>query len=194
MKNKIRAGWALAIAVHVATANANAASPPAATTAPKAAKPAPECFAALRQPPGPRLLCEHKTWMTEAERADFAKLTRGYLLDAHCTVTVDIERRIVDEAMVASDRVFDAPPQPVTCELQTSGGPMKVGGTFAPHVVFKEGFAVDASPGLANITGVNSYLAMPIVAYVNRAASIKSEMSAIINALRARANSRQAAR
>ena len=101
---------------------------------------------------------------------------------------------IVDEAMVASDRVFDAPPQPVTCELQTSGGPMKVGGTFAPHVVFKEGFAVDASPGLANITGVNSYLAMPIVAYVNRAASIKSEMSAIINALRARANSRQAAR
>jgi hypothetical protein len=132
--------------------------------------------------------------MTEAERADLASLTRGYLINARCTVAVDMDRRLIDEALAASDRVFTAPPQPVTCEVETSGGPMTIGGTFAPHVVFKDGFATDASPGLANITGVNSYLAMPVVAYVNRAPGIKSEMAAMINAFRAQLNGRQAAR
>jgi hypothetical protein len=153
----------------------------------------PECFDALRQSSGPRLACDHHAWMTDGERADVVKLTRGYLKDARCTVSVDIERRLVDEALAASDRVFEAPPQPVVCELETSGGPMKIGGTFAPRVVFKDGFAIDATPGLANITGVNSYLAWPVVAYINGAKSIKSEMAAMINDIRTRLTHRQQA-
>ena len=157
------------------------------------AKPS-DCFSQVRRATGARLTCEHKAWMTEQERADIAKLTRGYLLDAKCTVAVDIERRVIDEALAASDRVFTAPPQPVTCDLTTSSGSMKVGGTFAPHIIFKDGFAADASPGLANITGINSYLAMPVVAYVNHAPGIKSEMAAMINAYRAQIMGRQASR
>lgn len=151
------------------------------------------CFQALRASSGARLVCKHDAWMTDQERDDLEKLTRGFLLDARCSVSVNMEQRLVDEAMVASDRVFEAPPQPVTCLLQTSQGPMTIGGTFAPRVVFKDGFAVDASPVLANVTGVNSYLAWPVVAYVNAAPPIKSEMTAMINLFRAKLNQRQRA-
>lgn len=153
----------------------------------------PDCFAALRHPGGKQLTCTHDAWMTDEERSELQKLTRGYLLDARCTVAVDVARALVDEGLAASDRILDLPPQPVTCQLQTSGGPMTISGTFAPHVVFKDGFAVDASPGLANVTGVNSYLAWPVVAYVNGARHIKSEMAAMINTFRAQANPRQQA-
>jgi hypothetical protein len=166
----------------------------AANVTQTAAKKAPDCFAQLRRPAGQRLTCEHKAWMADEERADLVKLTRGYLLDATCRVSVDIERRSIDEALAASDRVYDAPPQPVTCDLETSAGPMTIKGTFAPHVVFKDGFAADASPGLANISGINGYLAMPVVAYVNHAPGIKAEMTAMINAYRAQLLGRQAAR
>ena len=153
-----------------------------------------DCFSSLRQPGGKRLVCEHQAWMTEQERADITQLTRGYLLDAKCTVSVDVERTLVDEALAASDRVFDLPAQPVVCALETSRGPMTIAGTFAPKVTFKEGFAVDASPGLGNVTGVNSYLAWPVIAYVNGAGRIKSEMAAMINMFRAQLNKRQQAR
>ncbi len=164
----------------------------AAAGAAKAAPVRPECFAALRQIAGPTLSCAHKAWMSDEERASLVSLTRGYLLDASCLVAVDVERAIVDEALTASDRAFVAPAQPVTCEVQTSGGPMTIQATFAPTVTFKDGFAVDASPGLANITGVNSYLAMPVVAWVNNAPSIRREMAAMINDIRARRQQRAA--
>lgn len=155
---------------------------------------APNCFSALRQSGQTRLVCQHKAWMTGDEKADFVKLTRGYLLDATCLVSVDMDRAIIDEAMVASDRVFELPPQPVSCSLTTSGGPMTISGTFAPKVTFKDGFAIDATPGLGNVTGVNSYLAWPVVAYVNSAMRIKGEMAAMINAFRAQSTKRQASR
>ena len=158
------------------------------------AAPPRDCFSALRHAKSARLTCEHKAWMTDNERADLVSMTRGYLLDARCTVAVDIERGLIDAALAASDTVFTTPAQPVTCDLQTSNGPMKIGGTFAPKVTFKDGFAADATPGLANITGVNSYLAMPVVAYVNHAPGIKAEMAAMINAFRTQLTARQATR
>jgi hypothetical protein len=188
-RHKLPAIVAMAAAITALTAIAGHAA-----AGPKAAPAKPDCFTALRQPTGARFICEHQTWMTDQERADLTALTRGYLLDARCTVAVDVERRLIDEAMAASDRVFTAPPQPVTCQITTSGGPMTVSGTFAPHVVLKEGFAVSASPGLGNITGVNSYLAMPVVAWVNHAPAIGKEMAAMINELRGRSRQQQAAR
>ena len=179
---------AFALGVIAAAAYALAAAPTHAASPTRTTPP--DCFAALTRPGGARLVCQHQAWMTDKERADVQKMTRGYLIDARCTVSVDIDRRTVDEALAASDRVFEAPPQPVTCQLQTSGGPMTVGGTFAPKVVFKDGFAVEATPGLANITGVNSYLAWPVVAYVNRAPGITREMTAMINAYRAHKSQR----
>jgi hypothetical protein len=144
------------------------------------------CFAALGRSGDPHINCTHQTWMTPQEQADVRRLTRDYVLDAKCKVQVSIPRSDVEAALAASDRVFAAPPQPVICEIITSGGPMPIAATFAPNVVFKDGFAVSATPGLANVTGVNSYLAWPVVEYVNRSATIGDEMVRMINAYRAK--------
>ena len=58
-------------------------------------------------------------------------------------------------------------------------------GTFAPQATFKDGIAVTATPGLANVEGVNRYLAWPVVQYVNYAPGIRREMAAIIDVYRA---------
>jgi hypothetical protein len=152
------------------------------------------CFAALGRSGAANLECQHKAWLTPQEQADLTKLTRGYVKDARCTVTISVPRSDIDAAIAASDIRFQSKPQPVTCEIDTSGGPLPIQATFAPHVVFKDGFAVSASPGLANVTGVNSYLAWPVVEYVNRSATIGDEMVRMINAYRGRIGARQASR
>jgi hypothetical protein len=152
------------------------------------------CFAALGRSGDPHINCTHQTWMTPQEQADVRRLTRNYVLDAKCTLQVSIPRSDVEAALAASDRVFAAPPQPVSCEIITSGGLMPIAATFAPNVVFKDGFAVSATPGMANVTGVNSYLAWPVVEYVNRSPTIGDEMVRMINAYRTKIGARQAAR
>ena len=144
------------------------------------------CFYQLLEDTGPLIGCEHPAWLTDEEKADLKKLTRDYLHDARCNIAIRIERAKVDAALVGSDLTFESPPQPMTCVLTTSSGEMTISGTFAPKVVFKDGIAIQATPGLANITGVNTYLAWPVVHYINNAARIGQPMLMMINAYRAR--------
>jgi hypothetical protein len=97
-------------------------------------------------------------------------------------VEVKIDRALVAPALGTADYEFTAPPQPVTCEIKTNASVITISGTFAPTVTFKDGVAVEGSPGLANVTGVNAYLAWPVVQYVNRAPGIRRDMLAMINA------------
>lgn len=171
-----------------------AAGPLAGAKAGPASEPPTNCWRALEDIPGPRFVCQHRAWMTEEEKADVARLTLGYLKDARCTVNVDVEAAIVSEAMVANSKIVDIPPQPVTCILETSSGPLTISSTFAPHVEIKDGVAVRATPGLGNITGVNTYLAWPVVAYVNHAPGITGEMARMINAYRSTRSAKEARR
>ena len=114
------------------------------------------------------------------------RLTRGLLQDASCRVQLQIARSLVAPALTAADYDFTAPPQPVTCEIKTKKSVIPLTGTFAPHVVFKAGEAMDATPGLADIKGVNSYLAWPVVQYVNRSPGVRRDMLAIINAYKSK--------
>jgi len=160
---------------------------PAAAAGPRAEPPLERnCFYQLLEATGAKIDCEHPAWLTEEEKADLTKLTRGYLLDASCTIKIAIERAKVDAALVGSDLTFESPPQPMTCVLMTSSGEMTIGGTFAPKVVFKDGTAIQATPGLAGITGINTYLAWPVVHYINNAERIGNPMKLMINAYRAR--------
>lgn len=144
------------------------------------------CFTELAQGKARDIVCEYPAILTEQERTDLRKLTREYLQDAHCMVSIRIERARVAQALVAPDLVFDVPPQPVRCELKTKDSVIPITGTFAPKVTIKGGEAVHATPGLANVQGVSSYLAWPVVQYVNRAPSIRTEMVRMINQYRAR--------
>jgi hypothetical protein len=143
------------------------------------------CLNALEDTAKPAVTCSYWALLSDDEREDLRRLTRGVLQDASCKVEVSIDRKLMTEALATGDTTFDAPPQPVTCEIKTSSSVMPVAGTFAPHVVFKDGVATDGTPGLANVTGVNAYLAWPVVQYVNRAPGIRRDMLAMINAYKA---------
>lgn len=142
------------------------------------------CLDSVRQTT-PGISCDYTVLLTDEERFDLRRLTRGRLQDANCRVTVRIDRSIVQPALTEANHIFNAPPQPVVCTIQTRDTTFDVTGTFAPNVTFKDGLAVTATPGLANVKGVNSYLAWPVVQYVNYSPGIRRDMLAIINAYRA---------
>jgi hypothetical protein len=108
------------------------------------------------------------------------------LRDARCRVDVRIERRLVTDALSRPDHVFEAPPQPVSCEIDTKDGVIPIAATMAPRIVFKDGIAVEGTPGMANVTGVNRYLALPVVEYVNRAPGIRAQLLGLINRFKER--------
>lgn len=143
------------------------------------------CLEAVSGRKDDEISCKYKTLLTEQERADMQRLTRGLLKDASCLVNVKIARALVEPALTKDDHMFEATPQPVTCEITTGDGGFPITATFAPKVLFKGGVASEGTPGLGNVTGVNKYIAWPVVQYVNRAPGIRKSMLEIINRYRA---------
>lgn len=140
------------------------------------------CLKAVSHQQGDEILCDYMALLTDEERDDMRRLSRGLLQDASCLVTIRIARALVEPALTAQDHVFQSPPQPVKCDIKTkNGGGFPITATFAPVVTFKAGLAVAGTPGLANVEGINSYLAWPVVVYVNRSARIRNAMLEIIN-------------
>jgi hypothetical protein len=146
-----------------------------------------DCLMEIQRGRSPDFTCTWPAGLRDKEREDLKRLTQNTLHDARCAVAVKIERRVVMEALDASDYVFQSPPQPVECEIEMKDGKVvPITATFSPRVVFKDGQAVDGTPGLGNIKGVNGYLAWPVEQYVNRAPGVKNEMLRMINLYRER--------
>ena len=145
-----------------------------------------DCFADLERGTSAQIVCEFPLQPSAAEKAELEKQTSGYLKDATCVVSIRIDRALVAAAIETPDFQFEAPPQPVSCKVTMPG---KVGdsvipitGTFAPKVTIKDGTAVQANPGLANVQGVSRVISWPVVAYVNRAGFLRNGMIKIVNA------------
>ena len=143
-----------------------------------------DCFAELESLDGRDIACAFPMRLTDEERADLKRVTHEYLRDLTCRLEVRIARKAIDEAMAASDLVFQSPEQPVTCSVTTPKSTFDVTATFAPRVVFTGDKAVEASPGLANVKGVSRVLSWPVVFYVNRGSGIRTSMLQIVNAYR----------
>ncbi len=163
----------------------------AALTAARAAPAGRDCVAEIERGRGPVIVCEFPTRLTDEERRDLKGLTRDMVQDVRCVVSIRIERAQVEAALAAPDLVFEAPPQPVACEVDTADTVYPITATFAPRVVFQGGDAVQATPGLAQVAGVPGYLAWPVVQYVNRSGSISDGMLRIINGYRAHYEARR---
>lgn len=144
-----------------------------------------DCFWQVEHGRDATIDCQFPTRLTEQEKADLQRLTRDRLTDATCIVSIRIPRSMLTEAIAAEDHDFAAPPQPVRCELVTRDGRVPINGTFSPRIEIRLGRAVDASPGLANIEGVPSYVAWPVVQYVNRSAAIRDHILNFVNSYRA---------
>lgn len=149
------------------------------------AAPERDCFWHLERGRDKDIACEFPTRLTEEEKSDLRRITRDMLQDAHCVVSIRIERKLVNTALSERDLIFQSPEQSVRCEIVTRDGVIPILGTFAPRVVFVDGRATEATPGLAKVTGVSSVLAWPVVQYVNRSETIRAGMLTVINGYRA---------
>jgi len=143
-----------------------------------------DCFWQLENGKNSEIACTFPMLLTRDERADLQRITRQYLQDVTCRLDVRIAREAVDQAISARDHVFQSPEQPVTCTVTTKSSTFDIKATFAPRVVFKDDLAIEASPGLANVTGVSRILSWPVEQYVNRGPGMRSSMLQIVNAYR----------
>ena len=146
-----------------------------------------DCFADLMHGKSTNIACEFPIQPSAVELSELQRQSRGYLKDLHCMVSIKVERAAVLAAVDNPDHVFQSPPQPVACEIEANLAKDKttlipIAGTFAPRVVFKGGVATEATPGLANVTGVTRALSWPIETYVNRGAMVRDGMLQAVNA------------
>lgn len=152
-----------------------------------------DCLEQVVNGDGPSITCEFPTRMTSAERKEVERLTRGLLKDASCVIAISVERRLVEQALTATDLVLEVPPQSTHCEVVTAKKTLPIELTFSPRVVFEAGEAVEASPRMDNVTGVPKALWWPVAYWLNSASMIKEPMLKIVNAYRRHRAGRQAA-
>lgn len=148
-----------------------------------------DCFENLRFSRASEIICQFPVKPMGRDLDDLIAVTRGYLRDVQCVVDVRVPRAMVVGAMATADQVLEVPPQPVRCDVvvNLSGTEVSrytIGATFAPRVVMRGGVAVDASPGLADITGVSRVVSWPVEAYVNRGTAVRDGMLQVVNAWR----------
>ena len=150
-----------------------------------------DCFADLERGTSTHIVCNFPLKPSPGERAEMEKQTSGYLKNVTCTVAIRIERALIAAAIAAQEHQFEAPPQPVACDVTMPGKSgaeatpdhiIPITGTFAPKVTIKDGLAVQATPGLADVKGVSRIISVPVVAYINRAGFMRDGMLKIVNA------------
>jgi hypothetical protein len=139
------------------------------------------CISQLQSGSGAQVICSYPTQLGERERAELRRLTGDLVTDARCMVHVRIERRQIAAALIKPDSVFQPGPQAVNCELITADEKLPITATFAPRIVIKSGRAVDAHPGMANLTGLNEYVASPVLQFVNQSDMVRGQMVRIVN-------------
>lgn len=143
-----------------------------------------DCFEELENGKGVEIACQFPLRLTDQERQDLKRITREYMHDLACTMTIRIARAKIEEAIQATDLVFQSPEQPVTCTVTTKDSKFDVTGTFSPKVVFKADKAVQGSPGLGNVKGVSRALWWPVALYVNYGPGMRSGLLQVVNAYR----------
>ncbi|KAB2849746.1 MAG: hypothetical protein F9K44_07040 [Hyphomicrobiaceae bacterium] len=142
-----------------------------------------DCIHQLIKENGREIACTLPLQMTEKDLADLRKASRDILQDASCVLTIKIERALISDAVAnAQMHVFESPPQPVACEIKTKETAIPVSFTFAPRVEFKDGQAIRATPGMANVSGVSRLLSLPVVVFINSSRHVETGMLETVNA------------
>ena len=185
--------------VQAAEPTAAAEPAPAAVpaTPPKPSAPASEetlsddCFDELEHGAAGLIACRVPLTLSPTEQDELEKGSRGYVKNVSCMLTIKIERGDLEIPLAAPAHVFESPQQPVTCTVTTYKTTFDVAATFAPRVTFKDGTAVKATPGLANVSGVSRVISWPVVQFVNRWPSIQNGMLQVVNAYLARKRERR---
>ncbi len=152
-----------------------------------------DCYEDLEKGTRPEIACRVPLRLSETERAELEKGSRGYVKDVTCDMTVRIPRSDIETAITSRDVIFQSPEQPVRCTVTAPKSTFDITATFAPRVVIKNDVAVEATPGLGNVKGITRVISWPVVAFVNRWPSIRAGMLQVVNAYRSHARKKKSA-
>jgi len=141
-----------------------------------------DCFWQLTRGNGDKIQCDFPVRMTPEELKKVREITRGVLTDAHCNMVVDIDRSLIDDAVNTPDHTFEPPAQPVTCHINTTKKNFSLELFFKPRVLFKDGKAIEATPGMGAPTRTTRIISWPVREWVNTSEEIEDAMVRIINA------------
>ena len=97
-------------------------------------------------------------------------------------MVVNIDRSLIIKAMDTPDHIFEPPAQPVTCKIMTTNKDFPLNFHFKPRVIFKNGIAVEATPGMGAETRTTRAISWPVRKWVNTSDEIEDAMIRIINA------------
>lgn len=141
-----------------------------------------DCFDKLLKGAAPRIACDFPLIMTDKERADLKRITRGYITDARCIAAIDVSRAEIDSALDNPDHTYTAPELPVSCTVTFTESARDFDMVFVPVVTFEGGEAVAATPGMGPVKGASSALSWLVRAWVNRSDDIELGIVRIVNA------------
>lgn len=111
------------------------------------------CEIILKKEPGADLKCElSKTWaketLTDGAEARSLSWSMG---DARCSVTLEVKRQMLLNALTADAFELKVPQHAVLCELDGDAGVTVATMTLAPTLKFEKGQAVGVDLGVGNI-------------------------------------------
>jgi hypothetical protein len=103
----------------------------------------------------PALRCDlTQTWYKDQISKAIKKGHLGWPFgDAHCSMTLKVDPRLLTPALKAASYTLKVPPQPVRCDVESEGGPHEVKAKMAPEFEFKSGKATSVSLGVQDIEG-----------------------------------------
>ncbi|MGF1455648.1 MAG: hypothetical protein ACFB6R_09755 [Alphaproteobacteria bacterium] len=127
----------------------------------------------------PMVVCSLSYRLPEKDQSKLQTISANVLQDAQCAVALSVDRASFFEGLLA-DRL-DLTPQPVACQVQTSGDPLDVRFRVAPLIQFEDGRASAAEVRMTDLAGLPSILSNLMVTFVNSNASLERAILKAIN-------------
>ncbi len=137
------------------------------------------CLKAFETGTDPMVMCSLSYRLPEKDQTKLQTISANVLRDAQCAVALAVDRASFFEGLLA-DRL-DLTPQPVACQVQTSGDPLDVRFQVAPLIQFEDGRASSAEVRMTDLTGLPSILSNLMVTFVNSNGSLERAILKAIN-------------
>ncbi|MEQ9640610.1 MAG: hypothetical protein RIM84_11360 [Alphaproteobacteria bacterium] len=147
-----------------------------------AEQPFQDCIDSLGERGGETVTCVASFELSPALRDQVARLTAGFMRDTACQVQVQVPRQMVVQALLAAGTVA-LPAQPVACAIATGGKAILTRFSLAPSVSFFAGEAIEASPGIADLTGLPPSVARAMQDWLNDSPLVEAALLRGINHL-----------
>jgi len=138
------------------------------------------CLATLQNPKLKNIDCTLNFNLDKRTQKSMQKNTAGLIQNAACMAKISVARKMIFTAL-QNEKVMQVPRQPVHCNIDTLGDPVRAKFQMAPRIRFAGGKAVEVKPGMSDVIGMPEILATLLTDWVNSSQAIESAMLEEVN-------------